>query len=474
MKSPAVFIASLAIVTTFFFTGQTYAVEQGESALDKAVMTLRNIDPASLSPEQQDQKAAELDAAWSVITNAGKQGQLRLEKELAEIEKKGAKDNFFKLGAVDLMWGISGLESAGKIAAIWEKTPLDLQYNYVFYTAFKAAQTQDPRALPMLTALLKDDKGSIYLHNHAMSVEWPLTHEFIWGCYGPAGLPELLRIVKTSHDPVTLESALKLLGRAEYLPALPEFRKLARHENVRVKCAAIDGIGKYGHPQDFDMLIAGLKSTEPLVLQSYVYALSLYGDLRANPHLARMLENKAEIVRRETVFALTDLTDAVSLDALYQHSKVAPGEKEADYCRNYVNSVVDALKMDWETFDGKTIVERNALIAGIDRREERFELKKDDRKLTHAELIRAAADWKKGNRITGGEFSWVEDRHVLSVATPVDIDMLLEVKASVYKRLSDECLTEARILDGLIHRLGRNRYRESAGICPQVKPIMQK
>jgi hypothetical protein len=80
-----------------------------------------------------------------------------------------------------------------------------------------------------------------------------------------------------------------------------------------------------------------------------------------------------------------------------------------------------------------------------------------------------AAEWKANQRITGGTYEWVEDRHVLAVSTPAEIPLLLDVMAACYFRLSDECLYE--VLQEIVKRIGRSRYRANVGICEKVKPV---
>jgi hypothetical protein len=103
--------------------------------------------------------------------------------------------------------------------------------------------------------------------------------------------------------------------------------------------------------------------------------------------------------------------------------------------------------------------------------EEKYELKPGDRKLTHKDLLKAAAEWKANQRITGGTYEWVEDRHVLGVCTPAEIPLLLDVMAACYLRLSDECLYEVQMLQEIVKRIGRSRYRAEVGICEQVELV---
>jgi hypothetical protein len=93
--------------------------------------------------------------------------------------------------------------------------------------------------------------------------------------------------------------------------------------------------------------------------------------------------------------------------------------------------------------------------------------------LTHKELLKAAAEWKANHRITGGTYEWVEDRHVLAACTPAEIPLLLDVMAACYLRLSDECLYEVQMLQEIVKRIGRSRYRAEVGICERVE-LVQK
>ena len=58
---------------------------------------------------------------------------------------------------------------------------------------------------------------------------------------------------------------------------------------------------------------------------------------------------------------------------------------------------------------------------------------------------------------------------LLLAAVPDDIDLLLEVKAAVMMRLSDECLYEVARIDRTLRRLGRSRYRKVTGLTEKVE-----
>ena len=57
----------------------------------------------------------------------------------------------------------------------------------------------------------------------------------------------------------------------------------------------------------------------------------------------------------------------------------------------------------------------------------------------------------------------------MDVATADDLPVLYDVRAAVLGRLSDECLPEASTLTDLIQRIGRARYRATAGVMEKVE-----
>jgi hypothetical protein len=450
------------------------AQDQSGRKLERAIAALRHIDQDKLNEEQQEAKAKEIDAAWETIRAAGKPGVARLKRELRRVQETGEKDDFFKLNAATLLYMIGRFDEAETIAAVWNSTPLKAQYRYVFLTAFDAALTRDARALPLLLACLKDKEASFHVSAHAMEVGWPLNLQFLWGVYGPQGLPALLRVLETSRHPVELQSAMLLLTKAQEVKALPRIREIAAGEEGETSQMAVNCLGIFGHPQDFHFLASGLPSTDPQTAFAHASALYEYEDLRAVPLLVPLLKAENELLRREAIMALLHLASPASLDALQRFCGEAPRGERPDTPRpsecGAVGRRLSDLKFDLSDYEGKSPQEKAALTAAVIRgEEERYLLSKDDRKLTREQLRELTEEWKRESRAFSGDYGWVEERHLLSAATPDDINLLLDVRAAVYRRLSDECLYETQRLDEVIKRLGRSRYRKVVGLTERVE-----
>lgn len=454
----------LAIAGIFLFVAASFGQTPSAEEIDEAVRSLRDIGGEKLTDEQKKTKAVAIDAAWKVLSRAGTPAIARLKEEIQKVDAGTRKDDFFKLNASVVIWDIGKLSEAESIAAIWGSTPVSAQYTYVFLTAMDAAKTRDPKALPMLRAVLKDDKGSIYFSMHAMNVTWPLTHEFVWGTYGSAGLPLLHQILETTTDPVELRSAMSLLTRAQYLPSLARIRQLAQSADKEVRRVAIVSLGIYGHPKDYDLLVAGLAATDPVDIWHHAYALYEFGDTRAVPHIVPLLKNKDVEVRFEAGAALMHLLTPASLEAAKAYVVKVTEAREKEYTKDLTSSVEAKLPPG---YDKKPEAEKARILTAI--RDARLQVDKDDQKLDNQQLKAAMAEWKTNGRIYRGTYERIRAPQIIAAATVEDIESLIDAKARFYPRLSDECLYETRDIDKAIKYIGRSRYRVGLGITEKAE-----
>ena len=456
-------LVGLLLFAVINVSGQTVTADE----VDKAIIFLRQIDLAKVKPADEESVAKKIDAAWQAIAKAGVVGRTRLKEEMA----RPGQSDYLKLNLAALLWTTSGLDEAEAIAEVWRSTKLDAQSNYVFYPAFQAAAKQDARALPMLRVVLGDQNFGIYVVLHALEVKWPLTEEFIWGSYGPRGAPELLDVLKNSHSPGEVQSAMLLLTEAQSIDALPLIRQVARTSEGQTKGIAIHALGVFGDPQDYDFLIDGLHSKDPLEAFWYADALYEFEDLRAVPEMIPLLNSPDEKLSREVFAGLTHLLTSQSLDALIRYVQSARGDRKAEV-EQYLQSELAEYKLTLAEYSRKSPQDKVATIESMRRQREanRFDLPKNQKGLTHEELLKAAGEWRKSNhmKLPSSEMP-VNARELLAAATVNDIPLLLEVKAAVLARLSDECLYEVKTLNAVIQRVGRSRYRKEVGITVKAE-----
>jgi hypothetical protein len=455
----------LLLLAVIALANSAFAAQPSDPELDKAVAVLRKIAWKDWSDEQKETKAKEIDAAWKTLSSAGEKGAARLKQEIEKIDTEKEKDDFFKLNAAVVLWEIGKVSEAEYIAKVWESADLSSQYTYVFFTAFDAARTQDPKVLPMLRVVSRDDKGAVFIGAHAMNVGWPLSHEFIWGVYGNGALPILAEALEGSTNEIELKTAMKLLGNAQYLPALPRIRQLAVSERPEVRRIAIQTIGAFGHPDDYDRLLAGIRaSRDPKELFAYAFALYEFEDERAVPHLIPMLGVADESLQVEASLALLHLLTPDSYAAVRNFVPTIKNLEVKKFLERSLTLRSDKLPKNFDTL-GRT--DQAKLLSDL--RNSKYVLKPGEQPISNAKLIEALKTWKEKGRIYDSGFDWIGERGVIASATPNEIGQILATISSFYKRLSDECLYEVRDLQTAVKYIGRSRYRRGVGITSRAE-----
>jgi len=442
-----------------------------ELDLERAVVRLRLLEPKGrMTRGEKKRHAAEIERVWAAVEAAGEEGVARLKRELADAAKAKDKGHFFKLNGAALLWRLARLHEANTIAGIWTATPLDSHYHDVFFTALEAAKTQDPRALPLLKACLPDDKGCATVPKQYLTLRWPQTQEVLWGAYGPKGLPELDGILEGAEDPAVVRFALRHLTAAHYLGALGKIRWFIGSKNAAIRHLAIDCVGVFGHPDDYRLLVDGLRSDDPRELEHYARALADFGDVRAVEFLLPLLKSDDLDLRLQAIAALRTLLTRDGFEALRERGARSRDAAERKVCWKTVAHVLGQIRLTWEDYAAKPDAERTALIDGLRRRSQAaLALPTGERTLTRDQFLEAAKEWKKAGSTAGGKHGWVDGRHVAAVAKPGDVDLLLAVRAALYATLTDASLDQVATLNTWIRRLGRSRYRRAPGICDRVE-----
>jgi hypothetical protein len=461
MKAFKAVLTGMSLILFFAGIGFCHSIDSGKMEIIKAIHFLKSIDPSKVEKKDQQEMAKKINQAWDTIKSGGKAGIKLLKKEIDSTKN----NDYFKLNSCALLWLTGKLDEANYIGKIWRQTNLAAQYNYVFYPAFEAASQRDLRVIPMLVPLLKETEGKIYVYLHAMKVDWPLTLEFIWGQLGSWGVPALERILEESEHVVTLQSAIFLLTKFHSVKALPKIRMLAKKSQGELKQSAILALGTYGHPQDFDLLITGLKNKNPETQFYHVYALYEYEDLRAVPDIIPLLNTKDDRLLDEVLATLQHLLTPDGVQAIIDCSKNAADKSKQEKFKTGLDRIFKGLEISPEEYYKLKDTEKmsccDKYLKSLDKR---YVLKKEDKKINRDMFLKIIKKMTAEHRISLSEYEWFEDRHLLSTATLEDLNLLIDLRGSIYKRLSDECLYETRTLDQLIKRIGRTQYRKNPGI----------
>lgn len=421
-----------------------------DAMLAEAVTCLRGIDPDALTYQEKVEKSTEIDRAWQTLSNAGMRGRDALVAELEAVGRSGEEDTFFKLSATALLWQMTGVDDADLIARTWRTAPFEVQYRYVFSTAYQAALTRDERVLPILVAFLCDKSGSTVIPMHSLTIKWPLGVEFVWGVYGPAGFAVLTEIIEESSDPVMVESALEALACSGHVPALPAARRLALDgATAGIRQAAVRFLGWHGHPQDWEVVLRGLMSEDAGDVWTSLWAIYEFDDERGDQYAIEFLNHPDGTVRREAAAALLHLSTADGLDALLR----AEGEMHA--FRDLAEERLSLVGLTGEGFLALAPAAKKAVAA---------ELKKTIRgtgsgasRLRRKEALAVANRWLDEGCVSAN--TEAERPYALAQALLTDdVILLQQVRAEMYGRVSDEALYDVHAINLIIQQLLRRSF----------------
>jgi hypothetical protein len=265
-----------------------------------------------------------------------------------------------------------------------------------------------------------------------------------------------------------------MLTDAHYLPSLPDIRRLCTHKSELVRAMALEALGLFGHPDDWAVISQGLNSKDPHEFEWHAIAARSFGDLRAAEALIPHLAATGERERQVSVWALMELPSPAMLEAVDRYAAKAQ-EDERKYLEKFGADLLAEMGCTREQYGGKTKEEKEkAFVALYVNRSVALQLKPDDQKLGREDFLHALQEWKKNRRIFGGAFEWVKDRHILAVATAEDIPAFMDIRASMLELLSDECLQEVQLIERVVGRIGRSRYRKEPALTAKVETATRR
>ena len=255
-----------------------------------------------------------------------------------------------------------------------------------------------------------------------------------------------------------------MLTGAQYLPSVPRIRQLASSEKDQVRRQAIQALGIFGHPSDYDRLIAGLNSNDPKELFSYAFALYEFDDERAVKNLIPVLAKDDDGLKVEVSLALIHLLTPESIAAVRDFVSKTKNPEVKKFLSRSITLREDKLPKD---FTQKSRDEQAKILSKVKNAD--ITLTSVDRPITTQQLLEGLLIWKEKGRIYDSGFDWVGEKQVIAAARPENIEPILETIATFYRRLSDECLYEVRDLQKSLKYVGRNRYRRGVGITEKAE-----
>ncbi len=330
-----------------------------------------------------------------------------------------------------------------------------------FFTAYDAALARDAGALPTLVAFLSDRSGPIFMPQHSLSIEWPVSLDFVWGAYGPEGYPVLVEIAAESGDPVMVESALAVLCTSEYPDALPVARRLAiEGETPGIRRAAVRLLGWHGRARDWERLLIGLMSDDADDISASLWAIHKSGDDRAVSYAIPFCNHPDPWIRDEALSILALACTPESIQAMHKVCDDRPDDTGMDEFAFYIDALLWMAGLDRVTYCALPPVDREQAIARA--KAILYGPRPGAAPLSRDEALAMVAQWTEKGRIICDGLDDVEHQ-IAAALVRDDIPRLQELRASIYRRLSDETLRDVAKVESIMQKVVR---RDLAGKGP--------
>lgn len=486
MKSiPLRVLSHLYIAAIFIFSfilSPVVTAADPQSEVTKAITLLRK------TPSPETHEAARdlwedpgIRKAWNTIAESGAPGLAALQNALSDIT---ASERVLIVAGGSLLWRLGGLAEAEEIGELWTKYDLPPGFgsSVLHATAYAAARTRDPRALPILFAVFRDTDALVDIPRARITLIWPETLDFVWGAYGPQGREALAKALADSRDRDFQASAAWLLAKDGYTEALPAIRRIACSEERGIaRETAIRALGIFGHPDDFALLACGLKRLEGYILgpnevslaEAYIDALAEYGDMRGSKVIKSFLDAAGnEMLRGRARFLLVNLLTPDSLSYLREESESLQGDarQEWDATLERLFAAVGVTPEEYAAMDSEG--QRAALDGFRAGMEDAFTPRSDEKPLDRAWLKSRIVRLRAGKQLLTAEPEEADKllpRRYLATATPADIPEILEARATVAGSLTEDALADMDILSAMAIRIARASYRQVPGLTDEVR-----
>ncbi len=338
-----------------------------------------------------------------------------------------------------------------------------------FRTAYNAALSRDPEALPVLVAFLRERTGSTLTAGQSVEqpmeqpieMEWPVALDFVWGAYGPEGYPVLCQIAAESGDPVMVESALAVMCTSEYPDVLPEARRLAiEGETAGIRQAAVRLLGWHGRARDWEYLLLGLMSDDVDDISASLWAIHKSGDPRAVSYAIPFCDHPDPWIRDEALSVLALACTPESIDAMHVVCEQRPEDPSLDEFAFYTHAVLWIAGLDPETYCAMPATDREQAIARA--KEILYGPRPDAAPLSRDEALAMVAEWTANGCLDCDGLDDMEHQ-IAAALVRDDIALLQELRASIYRRLSDRALHDVAKVESIMQKVVR---RDLAGKGP--------
>ncbi len=237
MKIRAILVCILAFALSEHALAQT--LDQG--TVDR-VNDLRTIQPT----KDQNKVSAynkKMDAAWKYFSQNKKVAIPSLQQILIEETKQKVPN---QLVLLDIAHFLAREGKAGGVASSLEAlylidpaSPI-IKDNFqdLFQLAYRLASESDTRILNVFDRIFLSTDKSVFVPQHAMTLDGTLICVFLYGKYGANALPHLLELLNDPRYRVRVLEILIWLGNVESVPKIQSVMKSHRDYDTFTRAAA--------------------------------------------------------------------------------------------------------------------------------------------------------------------------------------------------------------------------------------------
>jgi hypothetical protein len=166
-----------------------------------------------------------MDAAWKYFSQNKKVAIPSLQQILIAETALSSPNQLVLLDIAHFLAREGGTENvAASLEAFYRINPASptIQENFqdLFHLAYRIADERDPRTLKAFDRIFLAGNGSVFVPQHAMTLDSTLICVFLYGKYGADALPHLLNLLNEPQHRLRILEILIWLGKAESVPKI--------------------------------------------------------------------------------------------------------------------------------------------------------------------------------------------------------------------------------------------------------------
>lgn len=185
-----------------------------------------------------------MDAAWKYFSQNKKVAIPALQQILVEETALRSPNQLVLLDVANFLAreGDSGSAVAVRGAFYRIDPAADIirdNFQDLFLLAHRLAGEHDPRMLTAFDRMFLATESSVFVPQHAMTLDGTLICVFLYGKSGAGTLPHLLELLKSPQPPLRVLEILVWLGNADIVPAIQRTMKAHRDHETFMRATAV-------------------------------------------------------------------------------------------------------------------------------------------------------------------------------------------------------------------------------------------